>query len=399
MMRLRWRAALTLLLPLAGVVATVPAVAAAPGALASSPIRIGVTRSEQGRQQDASTLMHRGLALWTADLAERGGLMNRAVELVIRDDASQPERAAAAYRAMFDDGVSLFVSPYSSDLTLAVQKELAGENYAMVSVASDPQIWQTADPRIFGLYTPATENMLPALEIAQARGYQRIAIAHLDARFPAAVARGAARDAARLGLTALPPVPYREDGDYDALVQTLAGQQPDVVLVGSYLDDAVAFTQAAARHQLQASMMVFSGGPALRDYGQAVGLPATEGVLSTVQWMRSIRFPGAFDFGFRYREVHGLYPSYDAAGGYAALQVIDAAARLARSVEPDAIRERLRQMKFRSILGHYRVDELGRQIAKDTYLVQWQQGHISLVWPQNLARWDLRLPFQGFAAD
>ncbi len=53
-------------------------------------------------------------------------------------------------------------------------------------------------------------------------------------------------------------------------------------------------------------------------------------------------------------------------------------------------------MKFRSIIGHYRVDEFGRQTAKSTYLVQWQDSHISLVYPQTLARYPLKYPFPGW---
>jgi branched-chain amino acid transport system substrate-binding protein len=366
---------------------------------APAPILIGATRSESGRQSDASRLMHRGMDLWLADLRERGGLLNRPIKLVVADDASSPEAAAAAYRRMLAEGVSLFVSPYSSDLTLAVQEALAGEDYAMVSVASDPQIWQGGEPRIFGLYTPADQNMVPALAIAQQSGYRRVGIAHLDARFPAAVALGAKREAERLGLTALPPIVYQENGDYDAVARQLLASRPDVVLVGSYLEDAVQLSAAARRVGLAPSMLIFSGGPALRDYGQALGQRNVTGVLSTAQWMRSVRFPGAFDFGFRYREQHRVYPSYDAAGGYAALQVLDSAVRLAGSADASAIRSQLAQMKFRSILGHYRVDSSGRQIAKDTYVVQWQDGHISLVWPPQLARWELALPFKGFAGD
>ena len=87
-----------------------------------------------------------------------------------------------------------------------------------------------------------------------------------------------------------------------------------------------------------------------------------------------------------------MYPNYDAAGGYAAGQILESALRLANSNDPTAVRAQLSNMKFRSIIGHYRVDARGMQEAKNNYLVQWQDSHISLVYPPQLARWQVLYP-------
>ncbi len=113
--------------------------------------------------------------------------------------------------------------------------------------------------------------------------------------------------------------------------------------------------------------------------------------------MRSERIPGAFDFGFRYRARHGLYPSYHAAGGYACGQILEAAVRLAGTTDPAAVREQLQSMVFRSILGDYRVNEAGMQIGKPKYLIQWQDMHRSLVYPPEISRWKVRYPFPAWS--
>jgi ABC-type branched-subunit amino acid transport system substrate-binding protein len=81
--------------------------------------------------------------------------------------------------------------------------------------------------------------------------------------------------------------------------------------------------------------------------------------------------------------------------GYAAGQVIEAAVRLAGTVDPAAVREQLGSLRFRSILGNFRVDKTGLQSAKSTYLVQHQEDHISLVYPANLARYRVLYPYPG----
>ncbi len=157
----------------------------------------------------------------------------------------------------------------------------------------------------------------------------------------------------------------------------------------------MAFAQAAKAAGVKPKLMAYSGAPALQEFGQRVGIANIQGVLSTVQWSRDVRVPGGFDLAFRYEREYNMYPSYDAAGGYAAGQVLEAAIRLAGTTDHDKVRDELAVLKFRSILGNYRVDATGLQTAKSTYLVQWQDDHISLVYPPDVARWKLLYPYPG----
>ncbi|RLA11191.1 MAG: hypothetical protein DRQ60_10230 [Gammaproteobacteria bacterium] len=70
-----------------------------------------------------------------------------------------------------------------------------------------------------------------------------------------------------------------------------------------------------------------------------------------------------------------------AAYGYAAGQVLEAAVRLADSLDHNLVRDQLREMKFSSVLGRYRVDDSGKQLAKKTFVMQRQNGYRLLVLP------------------
>lgn len=400
--RLALTASLALLLGFTGNIAY--AATAEPGSLESpqmtpegttkgAPLRIGATVSDTGELADLGTQVRRGLVMWQAGINERGGLLGRAVELELHDDGSSAQQAVQHYRAMRDSGISLFISPYSSEMTLAVRNDVGRADIAMISIASAPEIWATEDTRIFGAYTPANHNMDPFMHMVAKRGLSTVALAYQASKFPTAVAEGVRTKAAELNLKIVLDQSYPEGTrDFGPLSEAIRQSSPDAIIVGSYLQDAIDFTKAAHKQGVKTKLIAFSGGPALRQYGNAVGSSIAEGVISTVQWLRSVRMPGSFDFGFRYRSQFGIYPSYDAAGGYAAGQILEAAMRLAKSAEPAAVRAKLATMKFRSILGHYRVDERGMQNAKPTYLVQWQDNHISLVYPPQLARWQVVYP-------
>ena len=152
------------------------AYAAEPGSLASPEmtpagttsgqmLRIGATISSTGALANFGIQVRRGLTMWQAEVNERGGLLGRAVELVLLDDQSSPTTAARLYKQMAADGVHLFVSPYSSEMTIAVRDALGTAEVAIVAIASAPQIWDRPDPRVFGAYTPADKNMDPFLEL------------------------------------------------------------------------------------------------------------------------------------------------------------------------------------------------------------------------------------------
>jgi hypothetical protein len=50
-------------------------------------------------------------------------------------------------------------------------------------------------------------------------------------------------------------------------------------------------------------------------------------------------------------------------------------------------------MVFASLLGRYHVDETGKQVAKDTYVMQWQNGKRLLVLPRELRDSKIIYPF------
>jgi len=138
-------------------------------------------------------------------------------------------------------------------------------------------------------------------------------------------------------------------------------------------------------------MLSFTVGPALHEFGEAQGDDA-DGVVSVVQWLRSVPEPGAQDFAYRYRQTYGHNPGVHAVIGYSAGQVLEAAVRLAGTTDHDAVREQLRTMYFRSLMGKYKVSETGRQEGKRNYVLQWQDNDRRLIAPDAVAERKLIYP-------
>lgn len=353
---------------------------------ANRPIKFGTTQALTGHYEEFGVQQLRGLQMWVEDVNERGALLGRPVSLTYYDDYSRDAGTAKGFMTLLgEDKVDFLIGPYSSSLTLEASQIAEAFNVPMVATgASSEEIWSRGLKNIFGIDTP-TGNYLEGFTLARNVGAKTVALVYADTEFPREVAQSMRRTAAVNGLEivldeAYPP-PER---DFGQLVERLASVDADIIFGASYLEDSVALTRALKRRDVKPKMLAFTVGPALREFGDMLGKDA-EGVVGLVQWLRSIRLPGAQDFAYRYRLRYGENPGVHAAIGYSAGQVMETAIRLAGSTEHTAVRHQLRTMYFRSLLGTYQVDESGRQIGKQNYLLQWQGDKRRLVSPSKLA--------------
>jgi len=367
----------------------------AAGAQAAEPIRIGTTQSLTGQYKDFGTEQLRGLQMWVGDVNSRGALLGRTVELVYYDDGSDANNSVKLYRKLIEqDKVDLLIGPYSSDLTLAASNVAEQHNMPMLTTAASAEaIWSRGYRNIIGIDVPAGDYLSVLMSNpASSRGAKTAALVYADTEFGNEVASGARRMAqdGRTPLILDESYPG-EQRDFTALAQRLRKASPDLILGITYLDDSIALVRALKKAGVKPKMMALTVGPSQFEFGDALGADA-EGVVGIVQWLRSVRLPGAQDFAYRYRRLYGNNPAVHAAIGYSAGQVIEAAVRLAGTTDHDSVREQLLTMEFTSLLGQYNVNETGRQIGKKNYLLQWQDGHRRLVEPKVLAERELIYP-------
>ncbi len=362
--------------------------------LSADSIRIGTAQSLSGIYEEFGQEQLRGLQMWVDDINARGSLLGRPVELIHYDDHSKADRSAWLYRKLVqEDSVDLLVGPYSSDITLAVSDVVEELDFPLVAAAASAEkIWARGHKNIFGIDVPSRNYMDLAIHTARDRGAKTFALIYTSTEFSEDVARGVRDEIRANNLRLILDEQYDvNETDFTELAKKLEASNADVVLGATYLEDSIALAQAIGPMRLDADMVALTVGPALREFGDRMESKA-EGVVGVVQWLRSVRMPMAQDFAYRYRQKYGNNPGVHAAIGYSAGQVLEAAVRLAGSTDRDAVREQLGSMQFRSLLGHYQVDENGRQVGKQNYLLQWQDDSRRLVGPDNLAEREIIYP-------
>jgi branched-chain amino acid transport system substrate-binding protein len=221
-------------------------------------------------------------------------------------------------------------------------------------------------------------------------------VIHQDSPFGRDVADGVRTRARALGLRVVLDESYdKELADFSALVEQIKGKRPDAILAASHLPDSLAFMKKAREQKLYAKVVAFAAGASLAEFGKGLGADA-ESTLGATQWEPSLKLAGVAEFARRYKAKYGYEPSYIAAGGYAAGQVLEAAIKKGGAIEAALLRKALLELDTLTVLGRYRVDAAGRQIGKAGYVVQWIKGERMPVLPPERATATPVYPFKNW---
>lgn len=103
------------------------------GSNSSDPITIGVIGPKTGPLAEIGENQVSGAEVAIEQINAAGGVLGRQLKLVVQDEQTTPETAAAAVRNLSNQGVNLIVGMLSSASCLAVAPTLEGMNVAMVA--------------------------------------------------------------------------------------------------------------------------------------------------------------------------------------------------------------------------------------------------------------------------
>jgi branched-chain amino acid transport system substrate-binding protein len=359
-------------------------------------IAIGAAVSTTGSNGRTGLYQQEAYLLWEEQKNASGGLLGRPVRMVLYDDQSDPATGARLYeRLLTEDQVDLILGPYSSSVTQAVAQvtERAGQPM-LAAGASASDIWERGYQYVFGVYSVAEDYFKSIIvDIAPEQGYKTAAIIYEDTLFPTSTASGAAAHCEAAGIEVVVNEKYPAKAtDVSSVLTRVREANPDMLIGGSYLPDAVLITRQSKELGVNAKLFAFSVGAAQPDFVESLGDDANY-VLGPSMWEPQIESPGNAEFVAAYKGKFNREPDYHSAAGYAACQVLEAAVTQVGGLELDPIRDALRTLEMPTVLpGKYQVDENGKMIGHIPLTVQWQGGQKVIVAPQDFADGDLQLP-------
>jgi branched-chain amino acid transport system substrate-binding protein len=350
---------------------------------AQTPLKIGVINCATGTQAPIGEYMSNGYKLALEDLQKKG----IKVELVIEDDTGKPQVSMSAMEKLVTrDRVVGVVGPYSSACANAVSK--LAEKYKvplLVPVASKEDITRQNQKFVFRLSATTEDYAEILISMAQKLGKPRtMVILNENTDFGTSGAKSAKAYAAQVGIQVVMEEAYASGSpDYRSTLAKIKGVKPDLVFMVSYVADGILLMRQAREVGLSPQAFLGAGaGFASSEFAREQAI--SNNVFSSTQWTTDVSWPGAKEFGKRYKAKFGKDEvPYHAANAYASMMVMaETAAKTGGDREQ--LRSALRGGKWIGIMGDVQfVDFNGytNQNKHQMLVEQIQNGKHETVWP------------------
>jgi branched-chain amino acid transport system substrate-binding protein len=359
-------------------------------ACAQEAIKVGVILPVTGDKAKFGEIEKKSFEMALEELNAAGGINGKKLEFVFEDDTGRPDIArSAAEKLITKDNVVMLGGGYGSSETFAIAG-VAQQNQIpfLVNTGSDDKITEQGWNYIFRLNPPVSEYP-KGLEsfLTDVVKPQTAVILYENTNFGSSGSKEFQQTCERLGIKVLMSEGYEHGGvDFKPLLVKVKQANPDLVYMISYIMDASLLMRQSM--ELRLYPKVFVGGAAgftlpefLKNAGKASNL-----VYSATLWYQTLPYPGAKEYFDNFVKKFGTDTEYHGAEAYAAAYVIADTLKRTKSLKADDVRQALAETNIMTVFGPVKFIAYGKMTNQNklpTYLVQWIDGKLELVWPKD----------------
>jgi branched-chain amino acid transport system substrate-binding protein len=360
-----------------------------------APLKIGASLPLTGEFSEPGKAAEQGYKVWEAIINENGGLLDRQVEMVIKDDASNQNTIVADYNALISqDKVDLLLGTFSSLLNLPASAVAERNRMLFVEPAGGaPEMFDRGFKYLFFAQQATADHQgdvwanyvagLPEGERPTKAAYPT-----LDDPFAQPTSEGIEKILKAAGIETVYRETYTIDNaNFDSIASAIKSRGADLVVNGATFEDGVGLIRSLRKVNAEPEWLYQTTAPSLGEqYSKGIGEENTEGVFYAVSHSQESDTPGNAEFVAKYQEMFGSEQvPEDAADAYAAAQVMQAAVEAVGSIDDQlALADWLRENDVETILGALSWNDDGSPTGE--FLVgQWQNGTPEIVLPEEAA--------------
>jgi branched-chain amino acid transport system substrate-binding protein len=362
------------------------------GASPAAAVKVGIVLPLTGAEAKFGEIEKRSFEMAIDEINKQGGIKGEKIELIVEDDTGRPEVGrSVAEKLINKDKVVMLGGGYSSSVTYAVAG-VAQQNRIpfLVNTGSADKITTSGWDYVFRLNPPVSEYA-GAIEslLTEVVKPETVVILHENSLFGTSGAKSFEETCTKLGYKVLLKQGYEAGGiDFKPVLIQVKKLNPDIIYMVSYIMDASLLMKQAKELKLTPKM--FIGGAAgftMPEFRKNAGV-ASEKVISATLWYQNLKYLGAMQYFKNYKARYNDDTEYHGAEAYAAAQIIADALIRARSFSPEDIKQALSETNAMTVFGPVRFISYGKfknQNKLPTYVVQWINGKLELVWPSDIA--------------
>ncbi len=361
-------------------------------AAAADTIKVGIVLPLTGAQAKFGEIEKQSFDMALEEINGGGGVKGKKLEFIMEDDTGRPEVGRSVVEKLITkDKVVMLGGGYSSSVTFGVAG-VAQQNGVpfLINTGAADKITEQGWDYVFRLNPPVSEYASGVETfLAEVVKPKDAVILHENSLFGTKGAKAFTETCEKLGIKVLMTEGYEHGGiDFKPVLVKVKQLNPDLVYMISYIMDASLLMRQA--RELKLTPKLFVGGAAgftLPEFDQNAG-KAANFVVSATLWHQVLPLPGAMDYFNRFKAKYNKETEYHGAEAYAAAYVIKDVLQRAKSFSPEDIKQALSETKLMTVFGPVKFtsyDKKTNQNRLTTYVVQWQNGKLQLIWPKNLA--------------
>lgn len=367
-------------------------------ARAQEPVNVGVVMPLSGPNAQFGINSRNGIQLVADEINEAGGIQSLGgapINLVIADSTSNPTQAATvAQRMMSQDRVVAVLGAFASSLTLAISEVTERRRIPLLTMSFSDEITGRGFQHVFQIVSTgsqlgqATFDYTVALSEQAGSPLERIAIMYEDTAYGTSQAVGL-RDAANAaGVEIVMDQAYPLGiTDVSPLINQLRRSNAQVVFPVSYLNDSLLIVRTMRQQGVEIPTIGGAAGYIIPDFRDGLGDLADD-VLS----ISPAAYDQAPEFTERFRERFGYFMVHEAQEHAACMGCLQLALEETGEADPAAIRDALANGVFEegwaTVMsgGKVEFDEMGRNPHASPLMVQWREGELVTVYPDEFAK-------------
>ncbi len=359
-------------------------------------ITFGAALAATGATAREGELTKEGYEFWKDYVNAHGGLKvggkTYKVNILYADDESNPQTSARLVeKFVSEDHVNFILGPYGSGNSATAAAVVERLKVPMVEGnGSAEKIFSQGFQYTFAVLSPAKRYLEGILEMAltQKPRPQTVAIATANDAFSVEVGQGAADYATAHHMTVVYDNKYPADTtDLSAIVTGIKAVNPDIILNGGHLDEALLLERTLKEQNVNAKAVGYSVGPDTPDFRKTLGKDAND-VFGGTQWSVTAKYKGAPGFisdsktyAAEFQKKYGHVPDYHNAESTATCLAFQYAIEKAGSLDPKAVRDALAALDVVTFYGLLKFDSRGINVYKPMAVNQIQNGELMTVWP------------------
>ncbi|SHN41912.1 amino acid/amide ABC transporter substrate-binding protein, HAAT family [Cryptosporangium aurantiacum] len=327
----------------------------------SGPIRIGLTVPLTGNYQALGTGDQQGAQIAVEQINADGGIDGRRIELVVKDDKTQPDQSVLAFNAHKNEGAVAVIGSSFSNSALAAIPLAERNSMPYISLAAADQ--QVDPVRKFAFQIPARSSTYAeqTLKYLQASKITKIALAHDTKSSYAVAGYEAVKEKAKdYGVTVVVDRAFDTGTqDFSAVFSPVRSSDAQAVFLWATGPPAVIATKQFAASGLTIPL-VLTGAQATPLFTKPAGAAAEKVILSSAIGVIGPDLPDSDlkkavdELATDYQKKYGTPPPQFAVDGYCGVIVLAEAIRKAGSTDGKKVQAALEELSLLTPNGRYR---------------------------------------------